>query len=146
MGDFKKVDFANTSKGRVDFTENEISVVVTGTKTPNYILMNNYVKDEVFGKGFSKLNVFCDQENKVVAFQFGKTGDIAVRQGDGEKKKPTWRISNKTLVGYIMDFFDVLPGDNGHHKLHISQNKAQGKTDYVMYYIRKSGMEQVNFK
>ena len=50
MGNFQKVDFVNASKGRVGLSENEISIVVTKSKTPNYILMNNSVTKEVFDK------------------------------------------------------------------------------------------------
>lgn len=146
MGNFKKVDFINNSKGRVDLSENEISVVVTGTKTPNYILMNNIVSKEVMEKRFFKLNVYCDEEAKKVAFQFGKTGDLPVRTSYGKKQQTSWRLSSKQLVKYIMDLFDILPGDNGHHKLYISENQAKGNAECLMYYIRKSGMEQVNFK
>lgn len=145
MGNFQKVDFVNASKGRVGLSENEISIVVTKSKTPNYILMNNSVTKEVFDKGFSKLNVFKESSNNIIAFQFGKTGDIAVTRATG-KKKVSWRLSNKQLVDYMMDIFGIFPEEAGHHKLFISGNKAQSSTDYVMYYIQKSGMEQVKFK
>lgn len=145
MGNFKKVDFIGSSRRRADLSENEISVVVTGTKTPNYILMNNNVSKEVMDKKFFKLNVYSDDESKKVAFQFGRTGDLQVRNGDTKKQVTSWRLSNKHLVDYIMKFFDILPGDTGHHKLYITANKAQGNAECVMYYIRKSGMEQINF-
>jgi len=145
MANFEKVDFMNSLKGRVDLSESEVSVVVTGTKTPNYILINNAVTKDVCEKGYYKLNVYCNSENKTLGFQFGKTGDLIVRRDIDGSKKTSWRISNKQLVEYVMKFFDILPGDNGHHKLTITDNKAQGSVDYLMYYIRKTGMTHVNF-
>ena len=146
MGNFKKVDLIGNSRGRVSLLCNELSVVVTGTKTPNYILMNNFVSKEVVDRKYCKLNVYCDEDAKKVAFQFCNAGDLTVRMEGDKKCVTSWRLTNKALVGYIMKFFDILPGDTGHHKLIISENKAQDKADCVMYYIRKSGLEQINFK
>lgn len=50
MGNFKKVDLLS-STSKLSLGENEIDVVITGSTTPNYIVLNKRVVDLVIKKG-----------------------------------------------------------------------------------------------
>lgn len=92
------------------------------------------------------MNVYQDTENKVLAFNFGKTGDItAISNTDPEKKRSVIKLTNKKLIAFICEFFGINPAIKGHNKLSISDNKANG-SEILMFYVRVSGMEHVNFK
>lgn len=145
MGNFKKVDLMSDRKGRVDLSETELDIVVGSGKTSsNYLLFNKAITDAVWAKGFTKLNVYSDEDNKTVAFQFSKVGDLSVIKSD-KKGAGNLRLTHKKLLEFLCNFFNILPGDTGHHKLTVTGNKANA-TDCLMYYVRKSFMEQVNFK
>ena len=145
MGNFTKVDLlSSTSKLRLG--ENEIDLVITGSTTPSYLVLNKNILDMVSKKGLFKMNVYQDADNKVLAFNFGKTGDITIFQNtDPEKKRSALRLTNKKLIAFICEFFGINPAIKAHNKLSISGNKANG-SEILMFYVRVRGMEHVNFK
>ena len=145
MGNFTKVDLLS-STSKLSLGENEIDLVITGSTTPSYLVLNKNILDMVSKKGLFKMNVYQDADNKVLAFNFGKTGDITIFQNtDQEKKRSALRLTNKKLISFICEFFGINPAIKAHNKLSISGNKANG-SDILMFYVRVSGMEHVNFK
>ena len=145
MGNFTKVDLLS-STSKLSLGENEIDLVITGSTTPSYLVLNKNILDLVSKKGLFKMNVYQDADNKVLAFNFGKTGDITIFQNtDPEKKKSALRLTNKKLIAFICEFFGINPAIKAHNKLRISGNKANG-SEILMFYVRVSGMERVNFK
>lgn len=145
MGKFTKVDLLS-STSKLSLGENEIDLVITGSTTPSYLVLNKSILDLVSKKGLFKMNVYQDADNKVLAFNFGKTGDITIIQNtDPEKKRSALRLTNKKLIAFICEFFGINPAIKAHNKLRISDNKANG-SEILMFYVRVSGMEYVNFK
>ena len=124
MGNFTKVDLRG-STSKLSLGENEIDLVITGSTTPSYLVLNKSILDLVSKKGLFKMNVYKDAENKVLAFNFGKTGDITIFQNtDPEKKRSALRLTNKKLISFICEFFGINPAIKAHNKLRISGNKA----------------------
>lgn len=145
MGNFTKVDLLS-STSKLSLGENEIDLVITGSTTPSYLVLNKSVLDLVSKKQLFKMNVYQDADNKVLAFNFGKTGDITIIQNtDTEKKRSALRLTNKKLIAFICEFFGINPAIKAHNKLSISGNKANG-SEILMFYVRVSGMEHVKFK
>lgn len=145
MGNFTKVDLLS-STSKLSLGENEIDLVITGSTTPSYLVLNKNILDMVSKKGLFKMNVYQDADNKVLAFNFGKTGDITIFQNtDPEKKRSALRLTNKKLISFICEFFGINPAIKAHNKLRISGNKANG-SEILMFYVRVIGMEHVNFK
>lgn len=101
MGNFTKVDLLS-STSKLSLGENEIDLVITGSTTPSYLVLNKSVFDLVSKKQLFKMNVYQDADNKVLAFNFGKTGDITIIQNiDPEKKRRALRLTNKKLIAFI---------------------------------------------
>ena len=145
MGNFTKVDLLS-STSKLSLGENEIDLVITGSTTPSYLVLNKNILDLVSKKGLFKMNVYQDADNKVLAFNFGKTGDITILQNtEPEKKRSALRLTNKKLIAFICEFFGINPAIKAHNKLRISGNKANG-SEILTFYVRVSGMEHVNFK
>ena len=145
MGNFTKVDLLS-STSKLSLGENEIDLVITGSKTPSYLVLNKSVLDQVCKKGLFKMSVYQDANNKVLAFNFGKTGDIIIGQKQyPDKKRSVLRLTHKKLIAFICEFFGINPAIKAHNKLSISGNKANG-SEILMFYVRVSGMEHVNFK
>ena len=135
-----------SSTSKLSLCENEIDLVITGSATPDYLLLNKAIMAQIIKKGFFKINVYQDTENKVLAFNFGKTGDItAVSNTDPEKKRGALRLTNKKLIKFMCEFFGINPAIKCHNKLIISNNKANS-SEMMMFYVRKSIMECVNLK
>jgi len=123
MGNFTKVDLLS-STSKLSLGENEIDLVITGSTTPSYLVLNKNILDLVYKKGLFKMNVYQDADNKVLAFNFGKTGDITIFQHtDPEKKRSTLRLTNKKLIAFICEFFGINPAIKAHNKLSISTTK-----------------------
>lgn len=145
MGNFTKVDLLS-STSKLSLGENEIDLVITGSSTPSYLVLNKSVLDLVSKKQLFKMNVYQDADNKVLAFNFGKTGDITIIQNTNpDKKRSILKLTNKKLIAFICEFFGINPAIKAHNKLSISGNKANG-SEILMFYVRVSGMEYVNFK
>lgn len=145
MRNFTKVDLLS-STSKLSLGENEIDLVITGSTTPSYLVLNKNILDLVSKKGLFKMNVYQDADNKVLAFNFGKTGDITITQNTNpEKKRSALRLTNKKLIAFICEFFGINPAIKAHNKLRISGNKANG-SEILMFYVMVSGMEHVNFK
>lgn len=145
MGNFTKVDLLS-STSKLSLGDNEIDLVITGSTTPSYLVLNKSILDLVSKKGLFKMNVYQDADNKVLAFNFGKTGDITIIQNtDPDKKRSALRLTNKKLIAFICEFFGINPAIKAHNKLSISNNNANG-SEFLMFYVRVSGMEHVNFK
>lgn len=145
MGNFTKVDLLS-STSKLSLGENEIDLVITGSSSPNHLVLNKSIWDQVSKKGLFKMSVYQDAANKVLAFNFGKTGDITVGQNTNpDKKRSVLRLTNKKLIAFICEFFGINPAIKAHNKLSISGNKANG-SEILMFYVRVSGMEHVNFK
>ena len=145
MGNFTKVDLLSPTS-KLSLGENEIDLVISGTKTPSHLVLNKSILDQVRKKGLFKMNVYQDASNKVLAFNFGKTGDITIIQNpNSDKRRNILKLTNKKLIAFICEFFGISPAIKAHNKLIISDNKANG-SDILMFYVRVSGMEHVNFK
>ena len=109
MGNFTKVDLLS-STSKLSLGENEIDLVITGSTTPSYLVLNKNILDLVSKKGLFKMNVYQDADNKVLAFNFGKTGDITIFQNTyPEKKRSALRLTNKKLIAFICEVSSRKP-------------------------------------